>query len=58
MSKVIHHEPIFKHGPANSVISTTLCGRMSLQDDGMNVAAKVTCKLCLKKLKTDPGGAR
>ena len=56
--KVINHKQVTRKTPfGNGELNTTLCGRMSLQTDGMNVDDKITCKLCLKKLKgTNKGG--
>lgn len=47
------HEGIYKPNVFGGVTTTTLCGRVSNAcDDGMNVGDAVTCKFCLRILKT------
>lgn len=46
---ITHGSLVLKLG--NRTITTTLCRRMRLGDDGMNVDVVVTCKLCLRILK-------
>ena len=47
---MITHESVMRRNGFGGFTTTTLCGRMQTQDDGMNIGDKVTCKLCLKKL--------
>jgi hypothetical protein len=49
--KVIIHKQIYRKGVMDSMVNTTLCGRMSVQDAGTHIGLKITCKLCLKRIK-------
>ncbi len=47
----IVHQQIYRKGFLGATLNTTFCGRMSCDDDGMNVGGRVNCKLCLRKLR-------
>ncbi len=54
MHKIIHKavsRQIDRFG-VSATLTTTLCGRMSLTEDGMNSGTdkEVTCKLCLREM--------
>lgn len=54
MTRTVLHASKVVKGPFGSTRTTTLCERMQLGNDGMNVAdniEQVTCKLCLRRLK-------
>jgi len=52
---MIFHQQLSRPNAFGGMTNTTLCGRMSNQHDDMNVDAKVTCKLCLKRLALAQG---
>ena len=50
--KVLHAHKEYR-GALGGTVNTTLCGRMSLGNEGMNKAdtlAEITCKLCKRRL--------
>jgi len=53
MASTVIHKQVYR-AVIGGTVNTTLCGRMQIQPDGMNVGAAVTCKLCLRIL-ADPG---
>lgn len=48
--RIVIHESVQRPGPFGGTLNTTLCGRMRIGSDGMNVGTKVTCKFCLKRM--------
>ena len=55
VKQVVHFSEIRSSG--SFIRTSTLCGRMSVGADGMNVTAErsnVTCKLCLRRLTLRP----
>lgn len=50
--RIVVHKSVVRPGPFGGTLTTTLCGRMRNQDDGMNVGVgfEVTCKFCLKEI--------
>lgn len=58
--KVLHASKIVK-APFGGTRTTTLCERMQLGNDGMNVAdtnEKVTCRLCIRELQAKAARGR
>lgn len=48
--RVVIHKQVYRNGAWGMKINTTLCGRMRIACDGMNVGDKVTCKFCLRRM--------
>jgi hypothetical protein len=48
--RTVKHQQVYRQGAFGGTLNTTLCGRMRVGTDGMNVDGPVTCKLCLRKL--------
>jgi hypothetical protein len=50
MKRIINHKSIVIPEGEDGLLSTTLCRRMELQKDGVNVDPVVTCKFCIQIL--------
>lgn len=45
------HRQVYRRGPFGGTMNTTLCGRLQVGGDGVNVGGTVTCKLCIGRIK-------